>query len=309
MNFINLARYSIYALTGAVAGFVGFSAYAVHHFSRRHNAAIVPIHSLEGAEVKNISLQAEDGEDLSGWLIEKDPQKVVIILSGRGNNRTYNIIKARHYLKRGYSVLMPDLRGTGNSSGHRITFGWNERKDLVAWYYYLQHKKFTYIAAHGHSMGAATICYSLPERLKFEFIVLESCYKNFSEVVENGLRSGHIPGVASRLIVPMGQSFLKYVTEEMRPGNYLKLTDAPLLVLGGDSELIVPAENTIDLFAMNHSRFSKIHFFKGGFHENFSTNYKEEYAEVLNGFLDRVEAINVDLMANDGEETSFRVVF
>lgn len=282
----NLLMGTIGAALSASAGIV---VYAVHSYSKRSSLPLVRLKDINGIPIRNVEILAEDGVKLSAWLLDNNSPKMVILLSGRGNDRSNNIKKAEIYLEQGYSVLMPDLRATGQSEGDRISFGWHEKLDLISWYYYLKSIGYNYIAAHGHSMGAATICYALEEIKDFKFLVLESCYRHLFEVVQSGLKMFYVPQVAAHLIVPLGQQLIGYMEDKMHPGDFLQLSDAPLLMLGGDSEQLVPAETTISLFSTNKARFSKLHLFKGATHVIFSDDYNEEFKEVMTDFIDKVE--------------------
>jgi len=291
MSKIKYIKYSALASMGFAAAFLGVSAAAVHIYTRRSKLPVKELKKLCGKNLENVKILSEDGIKLSGWFIKNDSaksEKVVILLSGRGNNRSHNVEKAKLYLERGYSVLMPDLRATGKSEGTRITFGWEEKRDFIAWYYFLQAKGYDFIAAHGHSMGAASICYSLEEVDDLKFIVLESCYTDITKAVKGGLRTTYIPEIAAHIMLPMTKALVSFAEDQMHPGEYLKWTDAPLLVLGGDSEVIVPPANTKELFSKNRSRFAKLHLFNGAIHENFSLNFTIEFRAVVNDFLDKV---------------------
>ena len=64
---------------------------------------------------------------------------------------------ARHYYEQGYGVLLPDLRGHGESEGSYVGLGWDDRLDIVAWISRIIHRDpKAQIVLHGVSMGAAT---------------------------------------------------------------------------------------------------------------------------------------------------------
>jgi len=290
MNKAKYLKYSLLASGNLFAAWVISSAASIHYFTRRDRSPVEALQALSDKPIEDVSVVTDDGVWVSGWLIDNDSDKVVILLSGRGSNRNANIKKAQIYIERGYSVLMPDLRATGRSDGHRISFGWYERKDIEAWYRFLQSKKYKYIAAHGYSIGAATICYSLRNVKGYDFVVLESCYRDLFELTQNTLRRTYLPQTTAYLIKPMTEYLLRVVSDKLRPEIFLERCKAPLLMMGGDSETLVPAPTTIELFVQNKARFSKLHLFKGAIHENFSINFPEEYKKVLTDFLQHVEA-------------------
>ncbi len=291
MKAIKYFKYSLLASGNIFAALVISSAASVHWLTRRDLRPVKALRQLSDKPIQDVEIITEDNVKVSAWLIDNDSEKVVILLSGRGSNRNKNIEKAKVYLEQGYSVLMPDLRGTGKSDGDRISFGWHERKDIVAWYHFLKSKHYEHIAAHGFSIGAATICYSLRNIKDYYFVVLESCYHDVFALVKNALRKTYLPQTTAYLIRPMTEYLLKVVAEKMRPVIFLQQCKSPLLIMGGDSETLVPAPTTVELFSHNKARFSKIHLFKGGIHQNFSETFKEEFREVLTDFLQHVEVL------------------
>ena len=179
---------------------------------------------------------------------------------------------------------MPDLRGTGETRG-RISFGWNERLDLLACYDYLKDRGFTDIAVHGVSLGAATICYSLQEQTDYSFIVFESPYDNLRNALRHRLRRFHIP---ERPIFPMrvfAEKMLRMKEADLRPEEFIKLVQCPVLYLAGDSEYQVPIEETYKIFSNCGSKDKKLHVFHGGKHEDLLVRFREEYREVWQIFV------------------------
>ena len=294
MTWKKVAKYAVYAIANATAATVLASVYAVHKNTvpQKQKAELIP--ELTNYQVDDVEMIAEDGIAISAWLIENNSEKVVVLLAGRGHNRSESLIKAQLYLAQGFSVLMPDLRGTGSSEGRRISFGWNEQKDLIAWYYYLRTKGYSKIAAHGFSLGAATICYTLDEINDYYFVALESCHPELKKVVKNGLKKLHWPALTSYLMMPVSSRLASYKAKEMQPVKYLQHYKGPLFILGGDSEILVPKEDTILLAVRNNAKYTKMHLFKGAEHLNFSEHCTHQFKKVLNDFLETVTALETE---------------
>ena len=77
-----------------------------------------------------------------------------ILIHGYGRDGTYAYDYADEYLKRGWNVLVPDLRAAGQSEGEFITMGALESRDIFDWAKKLPAD--AKIVLHGVSMGAAT---------------------------------------------------------------------------------------------------------------------------------------------------------
>lgn len=245
---------------------------------------------LNDIPIQNIELQTTDRVALSAWYVPAKSDKAVIILSGRGENRQHSVDRAEYYLNKGYSVFLPDLRGTGKSGGPNTSFGWHERKDLIACHQFLKEKNYTHIAAHGYSLGAATISYSLKKIPNFHFIVLESCYSSLCKTVRNQMDAHSLP---EALAYPM-----KYFTEKITglkikilvPEEFIKHAKVPTLIMAGDKENMVTKQDTLALYQnCKEAPISTLHLFSGARHENFLASHPKEYVHLMNNFLQDVE--------------------
>jgi len=287
--FRKLAKYTALATANAAAAFVLASAYTIHKNTARQKNHANLLDDFGWLDLNEVVILAEDGIRISAWLFEHSSDKIVILLPGRGNNRSESLFKAQMYIEQGYSVLMPDLRGTGSSEGRRISFGWQEQKDLVAWYYYLRTKGFDQIGAHGYSLGAATICYSLDEVDGYHFIILESCYPELSTIVKNSLIRARFPSLAVHLMIPITSRLVDYDAKEMYPIKYLPLFKGPIFVMGGENDKLVPRKDIIRLALSSVSGLVKIYLFENGAHQNFSRFFPRIYYRQLKDFLKGVE--------------------
>lgn len=87
----------------------------------------------------NVELKNGDGEKLLGWLLhnKKSSNKVVLMLPGYGSNKAELVNLASKIYDLGYSVLLMDLRGQGESDGEGTTFGLQEKEDIISILTYL----------------------------------------------------------------------------------------------------------------------------------------------------------------------------
>ena len=106
-----------------------------------------------GLEYEDVTFQAADGVKLSGWLIKGSTDKVIVqshfgvmccrcgfTTEGKGLIKAYDqdihfLNQAKYLQAAGYSVLMYDFRGHGDSDVGKIpwvTWGAEETKDVIA---------------------------------------------------------------------------------------------------------------------------------------------------------------------------------
>ena len=89
-----------------------------------------------------------------------------IIIHGYTEQGSGMISYAKEFYKRGYNVLLIDLRGHGLSEGDYIGMGWHDRLDVIDWINYIIDKnENSKIMLFGVSMGAATTMMTTGENL------------------------------------------------------------------------------------------------------------------------------------------------
>jgi len=244
------------------------------------------LQEISNQKVENIEFKTIDNHTVSAWILKKNSQRIIILLSGIQGNRLSQISRAEFYLKMGFSVFMPDLRGSGKTKGKMISFGWHERKDLSSCVVGLHQMGYTNVSVDGHSLGAATAVYSLLENVDFEFIILESCYDNITNAFKNRVNKYHLPYFLFRPIEYFTQFLIGVSKNDLAPEKIIKNVKCPILFLAGDSEIQIPIVETETLFKNCNSKLKKIHFFKGAKHEDFHKKFKTEFEMTVTNFVD-----------------------
>jgi len=252
---------------------------------RTRNCEIKYEHYFPNELVDEVQINTEDQQLISAWFISKDTSKAVILAPGKGQNRLAMINKARYYLKRNYSVLMPDLRATGNSEGEYNSLGYYERFDIEACYDFLRKKNFKIIGAQGHSLGAAAIVYTTLEKYNFDFLILESCYDNMQHAFENRVHLFYMPAFLFKPVCWFGEAKIDIGLDKLNPQQLVKNIKTPVLFLYGDSEWQIPIEESEAIVASCGSLLKRNYVFKYGKHEDFSIRFKKEYEQTLDSFL------------------------
>ncbi|MBR3315220.1 MAG: alpha/beta hydrolase [Atopobiaceae bacterium] len=114
-----------------------------------------------GVEFQRAEVVAEDGARLMGNYCVTDPAsgKWALLVHGWCDAWNEMTVYARAYAEHGFNLLIPEMRGHGESGGEIVGLGWLDRRDLVQWLRWLvDERRAEQIVAHGHSMGAASVC-------------------------------------------------------------------------------------------------------------------------------------------------------
>lgn len=234
----------------------------------------------------SVSAMTDDGVDVQGWWIDASNSRAVLVCSGLGGNRTSSLGVAASYLRRGWSVLLPDLRGTGMSGGDRIAFGYFERLDVLAWVRLLRDKGMVDIGLHGHSLGGAAIAYALRDlQGPPAFVVLDSCYDDLRHALFNRLPWMPWPRVSLLPVEWFGSAVLGAGLDELRPAQRLPSVTCPVLIVAGDADdKVLPCEANA-LFEQCGSRRKQICWMPGGGHENLWNRFAQRYEAALDELL------------------------
>ena len=142
---------------------------------------------------KNRSLPWEDvwltnhsGMKLHGRILRGNGEKTVMMAHGyrsSGENDFCGIVD--YYWSRGFSVVMIDQRGHGQSEGRQLSFGVRERWDMVCWICWTAENLPGELWLHGVSMGAVSLLMALPlcGDVPISGVIADSVYDNVRELI------------------------------------------------------------------------------------------------------------------------------
>ena len=253
---------------------------------KSYHKNIPPASDYFSGLVENQTIMTFDRVKVSAWFLPNpSSKKAVIILSGIGANRLSAIARAKFYQEKNYNVLLPDLRGTGESGGDVISFGWKERFDLHACVGFLEKKGMEKIAVHGMSLGAATIAYSFEEKPDYDFVVLESCYDNITNALKNRVERLPFPWIFYSVMTKFTELRIEATQAELRPEDYMRFCKCPTFIMAGDAEKKVKKEETEKIFANCAAKTKQLHFFKGAYHQDLMKKDEAQWLREMEKWL------------------------
>jgi len=191
-------------------------------------------------------------EFVSGWFVEGIPgQASILLLHGVRSDRRQMLDRARFLSRAGYSVLLIDLPGHGESPAERIAFGAHESIGVDAAVGFLRKNRPTdKIGVIGVSLGAASLLLSNSTDAP-EAVVLESMYPSISDAVADRLaiRFGSAGRILSPLLLWQIPFRIGVSADQLRPIDRVHLLGAPLLVASGTLDRHTPFAETRTIFA------------------------------------------------------------
>lgn len=143
-----------------------------------------------GVPFENISFITEDGVELRGWWLQGCGSRVVIGLNGRMGTKS-DLLGVGTYLNRaGFSVLLFDYRGCGESMRATISMGQLERADAgAAVEYVLSRIPGAHIGIIGFSLGASLGVVTAATDKRVLALVADSPFFSSETIVLNRLKS------------------------------------------------------------------------------------------------------------------------
>jgi dipeptidyl aminopeptidase/acylaminoacyl peptidase len=207
-----------------------------------------------GLEYENVTFPARTGDaTIAAWYIPSEVnQRVVIFVHGRDDSRTkafagHFVEFARAFHEKGISVLMIDLRGHGESSDARYTFGLRERRDVLGAVDWLEEKGYEpgKIGVFGYSLGAASVIGAAAEEEDIGAIAVDSAFSEILPILERNVQKE--TGLPKIFIIPtvwMTRLLYGYDFTDSRPVNEIsKIPPRPLMLIHCDTDDVIPIEN------------------------------------------------------------------
>lgn len=171
-----LKRISIWLVLLTLLSPILVTTFFYFHLTTDFHSEVEYYKGMFGSKPKDLKITTEDGLKLSGWYIEGEADKeVVILLHGIGASRMQMVDQARFLNENGYTVILFDFRNHGLSQGNRTTYGWRERWDVFAVANFVKeiHPNRKFIL-WGLSMGAATALLAAPDTEGLAGVIAES---------------------------------------------------------------------------------------------------------------------------------------
>jgi pimeloyl-ACP methyl ester carboxylesterase len=243
-------------------------------------------------EASNITFASGSGSLIHGWLSPGKPgHGAVILLHGLRGDRREMVSRAEFLRARGYSVLLFDFQGHGESRGSLITFGDLESRDVTAAIQYLHHKlPNEQVGVIGVSLGAAAFVLA-EERPAVAAVVLEQMYPTIQQAVAGRARKylGPVAPVLAPLLMVQVQARLKIPANRLRPIDRMGQIGAPVLIVNGTQDSYTSIEDARALFAAA-SNPKELWAVEGAGHVNLHAFAKAQYEQRVGDFLGRYMA-------------------
>ncbi len=160
------------------------------------------------------------------------------------------------YLEQNFNAILIDHRAHGLSDGKTITFGINERKDLLSWINYVieEYGKDVRILITGISMGGATVLMALDQKLpsNVKCIVSDCPFSSPLGIILKVIKDMRLPAGFCKPFVKLAARIIgRFNIEESSALKAIKNADRPILIVHGTADKYVPCEMSDELKTAN----------------------------------------------------------
>jgi pimeloyl-ACP methyl ester carboxylesterase len=127
--------------------------------------------------VTEVEFPSADGMALSGWWMPGNQDMPPILLCHDRHSSKHSMVNLAIALRaEGFSVLMFDFRGHGDSAGDRSSLGVLEKRDVTGALDWLAKRSAGRVGIFGAGMGAHAVVLAAVERPELQVLVLDGLY-------------------------------------------------------------------------------------------------------------------------------------
>jgi fermentation-respiration switch protein FrsA (DUF1100 family) len=284
-------------LTLALAVIIGIAAWVAHQMTLVERVPVYDHPTQHGLAYEDVEfLSRYDHIPLRGWYLPATPDsRCIIMLQGELHHRNSPGIGAlelgKALVQQGFSVLLYDYRGRGESGGQRSSAGDREQWGALGAIDYVNSRAIptTRIGLLGFSLGAGVALLVAAQVKDLPAIVADSAFvDSLLDLERITLHSVVLPRWFMYPIVFAGRIFFGANFANVRPVKAVPHI-APRLVLfihGSEDKVIPPAE-TIELYRAASNRENLVWIVPGAGHVKAYLHRPEEYVQRVAAFFQR----------------------
>ena len=281
-------------LVAGAVGYLSLSYVIADRFTRAERHPIGRGPEVAAATYEDVALRTSDGLTLRGWFFPVRGDRAAILIHGRHANRAEFQGRSEHIadflIAAGFTVLLFDLRGHGDSDGERFSLGQFERLDVASAIDYLASRGFAEnrIALLGISLGAGTAIQELLLHPKVGALIADSSYTDASTILQEKLQQeAGVPGWFTPGVLFMSHIAFGLDGAQVRPIEVARAhPERAILFIHCDTDGLIPVHHAYDLRAASANPASTLWIAHDCDHAAAMDRYPAEYRMRVITFLD-----------------------
>ncbi|OGT20898.1 MAG: hypothetical protein A2V90_01435 [Gammaproteobacteria bacterium RBG_16_57_12] len=234
-----------------------------------------------GLAYEEINFPSLDGTQLNGWLLRAkgEAKATVVFFHGNAENISTHIGAVYWLPAAGYNVFLFDYRGYGLSQGKAELHG--VHLDARAALQYIRERPDidpSRLIVFGQSLGGAIALYTAAtEDIPLRAVVVESAFARYRGIFREKL-GGFF------LTWPLQWPLSLGVSDQYSPQAVVGQLKAPLLIIHGDADPIIPIRHAYDLYEQA-GKDKELWVVEGGGHTAAFGPFREVYRPKLLEYL------------------------
>ncbi|GAC1473656.1 MAG: alpha/beta hydrolase [Isosphaeraceae bacterium] len=289
---LRVARRATWLLGGFLGAlYLGVSLFSANVLTRTHNQASFMDPTEVSKDACSWNIETADGLTLRGWYHPtRTRRQLVVLVHGMWSSWHEMAGLGRDLHRRGYDVLLFDLRGHGESDPSRVFMGRRERADIRAVLGWARSEGFPpeRIGWIGFSMGASTLLMEAARNPNIRVAVIDSPYGSLPELLDTQLsKYSKLPRWFNPGILTAARLAYGVRTDDLVPiRSAREWGRRPLLLIHGESDTTVPVDQARQLaLAVGSSCQSVV--LPGVEHVDAYRTYPDRYVGAVDRFFQR----------------------
>lgn len=247
-----------------------------------------------GLEYQDISfISRYDRVLLKGWFFPGNKEQVIILVHGGYQHRVDESLGTlgltKDLVSYGYSVLLFDLRGRGESEGRGLSLSFID-EDIGGAVDFLHDMGYSQndVCIMGFCSGAVISCI-YASRNDIGVLVLDGCFIDIPTMVVRQAQSIGFPGFLIWAFMPglKVMTGIVYDYELINPIDAVSDVNCSILFIHEENDEYTTWEETLKLYRASNNAENEIWEFSGSEHTKAYLDYPEEYIEKVIGFLEQ----------------------
>lgn len=284
-------------VVAALVAYLAISFRVMETVTQVERVSLDPPASSIAASHEDVTFNSRDGIVLKGWWFEvRGADRAAILVHGRGRNRVNSDFMeasiARLLLVHGYSVLLFDLRGHGESGGTRYTLGIEEPRDILAAIDLAASKADIdrkRVAVIGESLGGGSALMTVKADPSMGPVVTDSAFADGNTIVsEAASQYTNLPSWFNPGMVFTARLFLGLDVSTITPARVVAAhPERAFLFIHCTDDQRVPVHHGFDLKAASANPRTELWIVPGCLHVMAYATHPDEWAQHVLPFLER----------------------
>lgn len=219
-------------------------------------------------------------------------QKTVVISHGITWGLYGSVKYALLFRKRGFNVLMYDLRNHGRSGGHNTTFGFYEKHDLktvVDWAFDRLGPDGK-VGTFGESLGAATTLQHAAIDPRLAFAIADCPYSDLIRLFTFRLSEEYhlppFPLLQTASLISWLLTGMRF--EQVSPMRGIPDIETPLMFAHGKEDRYILPEMSVEMYSLKKRGIRKLYLAPNAKHAESLSKNRSEYDRQVGDFLNEI---------------------